>query len=102
MKQVRFMENSKVYENSGKRIVIFSDNGVYKLTATRRAISDVVYGVAKYYGSQWHIETFKRQGSGFVPVVFPNLPSIFRKKQEIIDTLSRSVQFKQAYQELKG
>ena len=33
------MEKSKVYENSGKRIVIFSDNGVYKLTATRRAIS---------------------------------------------------------------
>ena len=46
------MENSKVYENSGKRIVIFSDNGVYKLTATRRAISETVQGVTKYYGSK--------------------------------------------------
>ena len=96
------MDNSKVFENSGKRIVIYSDNGVYKLIATRHAISDVVKGVTKYYGSQWNIETFKRQGLGFVPMKFLNLPSIFRKKQEIIDTLSRSVQFKQAYQELKG
>ncbi len=96
------MENSKVYENSGKRIVIFSDNGVYKLTATRRAISEIVQGVTRYYGSKWHIETHQRQGLGFVPVAFSNLPPIFRKKQEIIDALSRSVQFKQAYQELKG
>ena len=91
------MENSKVYENSGKRIVIFSDNGVY-----RRAISEIVQGVTRYYGSKWHIETHQRQGLGFVPVAFSNLPPIFRKKQEIIDALSRSVQFKQAYQELKG
>lgn len=96
------MKNTKVYENSGKRIVIFSDNGVYKLTATRRAISDVVQGVTKYYGSQWYIETQQRKGLGFVPVTFSNLPYIFRKKEEIINALSRSVQFRQAFQELKG
>lgn len=96
------MEKSKVYENTGKKIVIFSDNGVYRLTAVRRAISEVVQGVTKYYGSKWYIETQQRKGLGFVPVTFSNLPYIFRKKEEIINALSRSVQFRQAYKELKS
>lgn len=96
------MEHSKVYENTGKKLVIFSDNGVYRFTAVRRAISEVVNGITKYYGSQWYIETHQRYGSGFVPVKFDNLSHIFRKKKEIINALSRSVQFKQAYKELKS
>ena len=96
------MEKSKVFFFFFKRIVIYSNNGVYKLIATRRAISDVVQGVTKYYGSKWYIETQQRKGLGFVPITFSNLPYIFHKKEEIINALSRSVQFRQAYEELKS
>lgn len=97
------MENkSKVYENTARKLVVFSDNGVYRLIAVRRAISEVVYGVTKYYGSKWLIDTHQRQGNGFIPVVFRNLSYTVRKKDEIIEALGRSVQFKQAYSELKG
>lgn len=96
------MEKTKVFDNTGKKIVIYSDNGVYRLTAIRRAIRDVVNGVTRYYGSQWYIETHQRSGKGFVPVRFSNLSYVFRKKKDIVNILSKSIQFRQAYEELKS
>ncbi len=93
---------SKVFENTGKRIIIYSDDGAFRLIANRRAISEDHHGVIKYYGSEWFIETHKRDGHGFVPFRFSGLRYNVRKKQEIIDMLSRSVRFTQAYAELKG
>ena len=91
---------SKVFENTGKRIIIFSDNGQFRFVANRRAVSESYNGVVHYYGSKWYIETHQRRGDGFVPCRFWGLKYIMNKKQEIFDTLSRSVQFKQAYAEL--
>lgn len=93
---------SKVYENTGKRLCIYSDNGLYRLTATRRAIAEDWGGVIHYYGSKWHIETHQRQGNGFVPYKFSGLQYVVRKKKEIISMLSKSIQFTQAYAELKS
>ena len=92
----------KVYENSGKRICIYSDNGLYRLIATRRAIMEEWNGVTRYYGSQWYIETHQRNGYNFIPFKFRGLNYCVRKKQEIIEMLSKSVNFTQAYAELKG
>ena len=93
---------SKVSENTGKRLCIYSDNGLFRMIAVRRAIMETCNGVVHYYGSKWYIETHKRQGTNFVPFRFTGLHYIVKKKQELIDMLSRSVQFKQAYAELKG
>lgn len=93
---------AKVYENTGRKILIYSDNGMYRLTATRRAISEDWNGITKFYGSKWYIETHKREGYGFVPYKFSGLPYVVSKKQEIMDLLSKSVQFKQANAELKA
>ena len=92
----------KVSENTGKRICIYSDNGVFRLLAVRRAISEEYHGVIHYYGSKWYIETHQRRGFDFVPFRFAGLQYVVRKKQELIDMLSKSVQFKQAYAELIG
>lgn len=91
---------NKVFENTGKRILIYSDNGAFRLIANRRAIYDDHHVTIRYYGSEWFIETHQRQGYGFVPCRFRGLRYNVKKKQEIIDMLSRSVQFKQAYDEL--
>jgi hypothetical protein len=91
----------KVSENTGKRICIYSDSGEFRLIATRRAITEDWNGVTHYYGSKWYIETHRRQGFGFVPYKFAGLSYIVAKKKELIDLLSRSVQFKQAYAELR-
>lgn len=92
----------KVFENTSKKIRIYSDNGEFRLTATRRALQNEWGGVMHYVGSQWYIETHKRQGYGFVPYRFSGLRYIVKKKQELIDMLSRSVQFKEAYAELSA
>ena len=91
----------KVSENTGKRLCIYSDNGLFRMTAVRRAVMETCNGVAHYYGSKWYIETHKRQGMDFVPFRFTGLLYIVKKKQ-LIDMLSRSVQFTQAYAELTG
>lgn len=91
----------KVYENTGKRVCIYSDSGEFRLIATRRAITEDRNGVTHYYGSKWYIETHQRRGFDFVPFRFAGLQYVVRKKQELIDLLSRSVQFKQAYAELR-
>lgn len=90
----------KVFENTSKKVCIYSDNGIFRLIATRRAISENWNGITRYYGSEWYIETAKRKGYGFVPYKFSGLPLIVRKKQNLIDLLSRSVQFKEAYAEM--
>lgn len=92
---------AKVFENTGKKLCIYSDNGMFRLTAVRRAIMEEWQGVTRYYGSKWYIETHQRQGRNFVPFRFSGLSYCVRKKQEIIDMLSKSVNFKQAYAELK-
>ena len=92
----------KVFENTGKRICIYSDNGLFRLIATRRALTEDWNGITRYYGSKWFIETSKREGFGFVPYKFAGLSYVVRKKQEIIELLSKSVQFTQAYAELIG
>jgi len=93
---------AKVFENTSKKVYIYSDNGEFRLIATRRAITEDWNGITHYYGSKWYIETSRREGYGFVPYKFSGLPYIMRKKQELIDLLSKSVQFKQAYAELKA
>lgn len=93
---------SKVFENTSKRIIIYSDNGAFRLIANRRALSEEYNGIVRYFGSEWYIETHQRQGYGFVPYRFSGLRYIVKKKHEIIDMLSRSVRFKQAYAELKA
>lgn len=92
----------KVFENNGGRLVILSDNCQYRLIATRRAISDVCNGIVRYYGSKWYIETHSKKGEVFMPVRLTGLTYIVRKKNEIIEMLSRSVQFTQAYREIVG
>ncbi len=96
------MENKKVYENSGYRIVVFSDSGILRLTATRRALQDEKNGRPRYYGSKWHIETHQRHGQGFAPVRLTGLDYVMNRKQDIIDALGRSRQFRMAGAELKG
>lgn len=96
------MENKKVYENSGYRIVVFSDSGILRLTATRRALQDERNGKPRYYGSKWHIETHQRQGRGFMPVRLTGLDYVMNRKQDVIDALGRSHQFRMAWAELKG
>ena len=93
---------TKVFENTSKKLCIYSDNGMFRLIAVRRAIMEEWQGVTRYYGSKWYIETHQRQGYGFVPFRFSGLTYCVRKKQEIIDMLSKSVNFKQAYAELIG
>ena len=90
----------KVSENTGKRICIYSDNGAFRLLAVRRAIAEDHHGAIHYYGSQWYIETQLRKGLSFVPYLFQGIKYVVGKKQDIIDMLSKSVQFKEAYAEL--
>lgn len=96
------MENQKVYENSGYRMVVFSDSGALRLTATRRALQDERNGRPRYYGSKWHIETHQRRGQGFAPVRLTGLDYVMNRKQDVIDSLGRSRQFRMAWAELKG
>jgi hypothetical protein len=91
---------SKVYENTARRIVAFSDDGYYKLIAQRRAIQTERHGHTAYAGSYWTLDTYRREGISFVPYSFAGLPGRFGKKQEIIDALAKSVRFTQAYKEL--
>ena len=92
----------KVFENTSKRITIYSDNGEFKLVACRRAIMEEINGSVSYFGSKWYIETSRWQGYGYSPFRFSGLKYVFGKKKEIIETLSKSVQFTQAYAELTG
>ena len=92
----------KVFENTSKKLHIYNDNGMFRLIAVRRAIAEDWQGVTRYYGSKWYIETHQRQGCNFVTFRFSGLTYCVRKKQEIIDMLSKSVNFKQAYAELKS
>ncbi len=91
---------SKVLENTGKKLHICSDNGLFMMVAVRRAIMEEYGGETRYYGSKWYIQTHQRKGAGFAPFKFSGLRYVVGKKQEIIDMLSKSVQFKQAYAEL--
>ena len=92
----------KVVENTGKKLCIYSDNGMFRLTATRKALMDEWGGSMHWVGSKWYIETHKREGYGFVPYRFNGIQYNVKKKKDIIDMLSRSVQFKQAYAELRS
>lgn len=90
----------KVSENTSKRLCIYSDDGQYKLTATRRAIEERYYGMVRYFGSKWFIETHKYDGVKFVPIALSGLRYCVSNKREIIEMLSKSVKFTQAYIEL--
>ena len=91
----------KVIENTGKRVLIYSDNGLFRFIASRRAITENYNGTTYYNGSKWFIETSKKVENRYLPFRFSGLHYIISKKCELIDLLSRSVQFKQAYEELK-
>ena len=64
---------AKVFENTSKKLCIYSDNGMFRLIAVRRAITEDWQGVTRYYGSKWYIETHKRQGCNFVPLQWSDL-----------------------------
>ena len=91
---------SKVYENTARRIIAYSDDGAFKLIATRRANKTERFGRVAFVGSFWTLETFQRKGGTFQPFVFQGLPSRFDLKQDVIDQLRNSVRFTQAYKEL--
>lgn len=91
---------SKVYENTARRIVAYSDDGAYKLIATRRANKKERFGHVAFVGSFWTLETFKRDGMTFQPCVFQGLSSRYNLKQDVINQLRSSVRFTQAYKEL--
>ena len=91
---------SKVYENTARRIVAYSDDGAYKLIATRRANKTERFGHVAFVGSFWTLETFKKEGMTFQPYPFKGIPSRYNLKQEVIDQLKNSVRFTQAYKEL--
>lgn len=91
---------NKVFENTARKIVAYSDDGAYRFIATRRANQVERRGQIAYRGSFWTLETFQRKGGVFVPYTFPNLPWRYEKKQEIIDVLQNSVRFTEAYKEL--
>ena len=93
---------SKVFENNARHLVIMSDDGVYKMVAVRRAIKTERSGTVRFTGSYWTLETFRRDGDGFKPVLFEGLPSRFDRKEEIVGVLSTSVRFTQAYKELSA
>ncbi len=93
---------SKVCENTGKRILIYSDSGVFKLSAVRRSIMEECNGITRYYGSKWYIETFQWKEGHYVPFRFSGVKYFVGKKKEIIDMLSKSIQFTQAYAEMRG
>ena len=69
----------KVSENTSKKLCIYSDNGMFRLIAVRRAITEDLQGVTRYYGSKWYIETHQRQGCNFVPFRFRGLNYCVRK-----------------------
>lgn len=96
------MEKRKVYENTSYRIVVFSDSGALRLTATRRAIQYERNGRMRYCGSKWYIETHQRHGQGLVPIRLTGLVYVMSRKQDIIDALGRSSQFRMAWAELEG
>lgn len=90
----------KVFENTGKRMVIYSDNGLYRLIAMRRAIT-VGYGDSiRYHGQKWFINTHKKTTDGYVECNFIGLDYVVRHRRDIIDMLSKSVQFTRAYSEI--
>lgn len=92
----------KVYENTKNRLHIYSNDGVFRFIATRRAISESSNGMTYYYGSQWYIETHRRNGNGFERYIFHGLKYVVSNKKAIYDLLSKSVQFSKAYAELTG
>ena len=91
---------SKVYENTGGRLCIYSDNSKYRLIADRRAMTSNVGGRVRYCGSAWYIKTWENTPFGYREMRFQGVKYVVNKREEIIDMLSRSVQFKIAYQEL--
>lgn len=93
---------SKVFENTARRIVAYSDDGTCKLIATRRAFKTERFGHTSFRGSYWVLDTFQRKGVGYEPITFNGLPYQYEKKQEIIDTLKHSVRFTEAYKELSA
>lgn len=93
---------NKVFENTARRIVIFSDDFTCKLIATRRANKVERFGRTAFRGSYWIVNTLRRFGSGYEPITFNGLPSRFEHKQEIIDALQSSIRFTEAYKELSA
>lgn len=75
---------NKVFENTARRIVAYSDDGVYKLIAIRRANQVERRGQIAYRGSYWTLETFQRKGGIFVPYTFANLPWRYEKKKNLL------------------
>lgn len=91
---------SKVFENTARRIVAYSDDGFCKLIATRRAIKTERLGRPAFRGSYWVLDTFQRKGLGFEPITFQGLAYRYNKKQEIVNALKSSIKFTHAYKEL--
>lgn len=91
---------SKVFENTARRIVAYSDDDSCKLIATRRAVKTERFGRLAFRGSYWVLDTFQRKGVGFEPITFHGLAYRYDKKQEIVDALQNSTRFTLAYKEL--
>ncbi|MBR6031365.1 MAG: hypothetical protein IKP36_05310 [Bacteroidaceae bacterium] len=93
---------SKVFENTARRIVIYSDDGSCKLIATRRANKTERYGHTAFRGSYWILNTLKRTVGGYEPIVFSGLNYRYDFKKDIIDALQSSTRFTEAYKELSA
>ena len=91
----------RLYENSSRSIIAYSDDGRFKLVATRRSPKTEVFGRTKFVGSYWTVETFALMNGGYKPYTFAGLKSRYAKKEEILSLMAGSQNFKQAYKEMK-
>jgi len=90
----------KVFENSSRRIIAYSDDGRFKFVAQRRSPKTEVFGRTKFVGSYWTVETFMLMNGGYKPYSFAGVKSRYEKKAEVVALLSGSQSFTQAYKEI--
>lgn len=91
---------AKVFENTGRRIVAYSDDGSIKLIAIRRAFKTERFGRTAFAGSHWVADTYKRSGSEWEKVGLSAMTYNCDKKEDVIASLANVPQFSRAYKEL--
>ena len=93
---------NKVFENTGRRIIAYSDDSRWKFVAIRRSTKKEIKGRTFYVGSYWTIEFFMKQDGQFKPTAYPLYKERLDKKQDVIELFKDSQEFSQAYKELKS
>ena len=94
--------DKRVFENSSRKIIAYSDDGRYKFVAQRRSPKTEVFGHTRFVGSYWTVETFMVGNGGYKPYAFAGVKSRYDKKEDVIALFSASQNFTQAYKELQS